>query len=159
MSPQGDRIAFVRYDDQIFDFALVVSDIDGTNEQVVATRKQGNTLSEYGLAWSPDGSKVVCPVGYWGDGHHMNPVVFDLKTGTEQQIGEFSWFLIYGVAWEHDTNSLIISARERPTSPFQLWRVRLSDGAVQKITNDVDEYRGVSLAGDKIVTVKILEKR
>jgi hypothetical protein len=45
------------------EYFLVLSDIDGTNEQVVATRKDGNMLSEYGVAWSPDSNMVVCPTG------------------------------------------------------------------------------------------------
>jgi hypothetical protein len=84
----------------------------------------------------------------------MNLVGFDLKNGTEQQIGDLSWFSIYGVAWQEDMTSLVISARESATLPFQLWRIRLSDGTAQRITYDLDEYRGVSLAGAKIVTVR-----
>ena len=153
LSPQGDRIAFVRYH-KTPEYALVISDVDGANEQVIATRKEGDTLSEHGLAWSPDGKMVICPAGHWSNGFQMNLVGFDLANGSEQRIGQRSWSLIYGVAWQNDMTSLVISARERPTSPFRLWRVRLSDGTAHKITYDTDEYRTVSLAGDKIVTIQ-----
>ncbi|HEX5876177.1 MAG TPA: protein kinase, partial [Pyrinomonadaceae bacterium] len=99
LSPQGDRIAFVRYY-ETSEYALVLADINGANEQVIATRKQGNTLSEYGLAWSPDGRMVVCPEGYWSDGFRMNLVGFDVEDGSEQRIGQRSWFAVYGVAWQ-----------------------------------------------------------
>jgi serine/threonine protein kinase len=153
VSPRGDRIAFVRYY-KTPEYALVLSDIDGANERVIATRKEGDTLSEYGLAWSPDGRMVVCPAGYWSDGFQMDLVGFDVENGREQRIGQRSWFAIYGVAWQNDMTSFVISARERATSPFHLWRIRLSDGTAQKITYDTNEYRTVSLAGDKIVTVQ-----
>ena len=35
----------------------MLSNIDGTNEEVLATRRDGNKLSVYGLAWSPDGKQ------------------------------------------------------------------------------------------------------
>ena len=152
-SPLGDRFAFVRYDPETTVSFLMLSDANGTNEQIVAIRKKPEMFSVYGVAWSPDGSKLVCPTGYWDTGFQMNLVAFDLNTRSEQKIGDRSWFSVYGVAWQHD--SLVISARERATSPFHLWRIPLSDGTAQPLTSDVAEYRGVSLAGDTIVTVKI----
>jgi serine/threonine protein kinase/Tol biopolymer transport system component len=154
-SPQGDRFAFVRYDEVTTEYSLMLSDIDGTNEQVVASRKDGDTFSVYGAAWSPDGNMIVCPTGHWKNGFRMNLVGFDLKNGSDHAIGDLSWFSILQVAWRDDMTSLIISARERETSPFQLWRIRLSDGAAQRITHDLNEYRGVSLSGENIVTVRI----
>lgn len=153
VSPRGDRIAFVRYY-KTPEYALVLSDIDGANERVIATRKENDTLSEYGLAWSPDGKMIVCPAGYWGNGFQMDLVGFDVETGNEQRIGQRSWFAIYGLDWQNDATSFVISARENATSPFRLWRIRLPDGTAQKITFDTNEYRTVSLAGDKIVTIQ-----
>jgi eukaryotic-like serine/threonine-protein kinase len=154
-SPQGDRFAFVRHDQATTEFSLILSDVDGTNEQVVASRKNGDKLSVYGPAWSPDGSMVVCPASHWDKGFHMNLVGFDLKTGGEQLIGDRSWFSILQVAWQEDMTSLVISARERETSPHQLWRVRLPDGTAQGLTSDLNEYRGVSLFGKDVVTTRI----
>jgi Tol biopolymer transport system component len=57
------------------------------------------------------------------------------------------------MAW--DTNkSLVVTAREDAGSPFQLWRINLSDGVVQKLTSGLDDFRGVSIAAGKIVTVR-----
>jgi serine/threonine protein kinase len=155
-SPKGDRFAFVRDDDEVSgEFFLMLSDIDGTHEQVVAYRKDRDTFSVNGPAWSPDGSMIVCPAGHWDNSFNMNLIGFDLKTGLQQSIGSQSWFSIFGVAWQADMTSLVISAREQATSPFQLWRIRLSDGTAKKITYDLAEYTGVSLSGDKILTTQI----
>ena len=154
VSPQGDRIAFIRYYNQTSEYFLVLSDIDGTNEHVVATRKEGKTLSQYGLAWSPDGRMIVCPEGYWSNGFQTNLIGFDVNNGAEKRMDQRSWFSIYGVAWQNDMTSLVISAREHATSPFHLWRIRLPDGIAQKITYDTNEYRTVSLAADKILTIQ-----
>src|SRR5205085_6811348 len=40
-------------------------------------------------------------------------------------------------------------------SPHQLWRIDYPSGAAQRITNEVAEYRGVSLTNEDIVTVRM----
>ena len=153
-SPQGDRFAFVRHDEATSEFLLMLSNIDGTNEQVLARRNNGDRFSTYGPAWSPNGNMVVCPTSHWNKGFHVNLTGFDPNTGREQQIGDQSWFLIAQVAWQDDMSSLIVSARERETSPRRLWRIRFPDGVAERITNDPDDYGGVSLSGNNIVTVR-----
>ena len=153
-SPQGDRFAFVRHDEEKNEFMLMLAPIDGSDEQVLARRKNGERLSVYGAAWSPDGSMVVCPASYWDNGYHMNLIGFNVKDGREQLIGQQSWFLIFQLAWQADMSSLVVIAQEHETSPYQLWRIRFPDGVAQRITNDVDNYGGVSISGNNIVTVR-----
>jgi serine/threonine protein kinase len=152
-SPQGDRFAFVRQNRGENEYLLMLSNTDGSNEQVLASRKDGDRLSTDGPAWSPDGSMVVCPAGYWdqNDTYRMNLIGFDVKSGREQLIGQ-SWLTIFQVAWNDDMSSLVVNARERDGSPHLIWRVRFPDGAAQKLT-ELDDYKGVSIAGGQIVTV------
>ena len=153
-SPHGDRFAFVRHDKESSQFFLMLSNVDGSNEQVLATRKNGDRLSIYGPAWSPDGNLIVCPTSHWDNGFHMQLVGFDPKDGREQVIGDRSWFSLFEVAWQADMSSLVVSARDRETSPHQLWRIYFPGGGAEKITPDLSDYRGVSIFGDQIVTVK-----
>lgn len=153
LSPAGDYFAFVRYDQPKSEYAVMVASVDGGNERVLATRKRGATFSTYGLSWSPDGSTIVCPAGRWDNGFHMDLIGLDVTTGEEQKIGNKDWFSVYQVDWEN-TSSLIICARERDTSRHQLWRITGPAGLPQKITNDLNEYKGVSVAGNFIVSVR-----
>lgn len=153
-SPQGDRFAFVRYDEPKTEFSLILSDIDGTNDQVISSRKNGATLSLYGVAWSPDGNMIVCPAGNRSKGWQTDLIAFDLKNGGERSIGNQSWFSIQQVAWQQDMYGLIISATPRLTSPHQLWRISFPEGDAQNLTTDLSEYTSVSLAGKRIVTVR-----
>lgn len=131
----------------------MVSNIDGTNEQVVASRNNGDRLSLYGLAWSPDGNMIVCPASYWGKGFDTNLIGFDLRNGREQMIGDQPWYRILQVAWQDDSR-LIISAQDYETPTHQLWRIHFPDGARQKLTDNLDDYTAVSLSGEKIVTIR-----
>lgn len=156
-SPKGDQYAFVRTDNNGTGFSVVVADVlDGRNERVLTKRggDGGSTFSTLGLSWSPDGSTIVCPAGYWNDGFHMQLIGIDVKTGSERVLGRKDWFFIDQAAWQPDSSGVIFCAREAETTPFQLWRVTYPGGEVQKITNDLNEYRGVSLGGDRIVTVR-----
>ncbi len=153
-SPQGDRFAFVRYNEETTEFSLVLSNNDGTNEQVVARRKNGDTLSLYGVAWSPDGSTVIYPAGDWKKSWQMNLVGFDLEKGRERIIGNQSWFSMQQIAWYHDMTGLVVSATVRQTAPHQLWWISFPDGTAQRITTDLSEYSNVSLAGKTLATVQ-----
>jgi len=152
LSPEGARFAFVRHD-RGNAYLLMLANIDGTNEEVLATRTGGDTFSVYGLAWSPDGRTVVCPESRWKPKFHTNLVAFDVNDKHEEVIRGPSWFKILAVGWQ-DASSLIVNASEYNSSPFHLWRIQLRDGTVQQITSDIDDYQGVSISGGKIVTVK-----
>jgi eukaryotic-like serine/threonine-protein kinase len=153
-SPQGDQFAFVRHDQTKSEYSLMRSDVDGGNEQTIATRRDGDKFSVYGLAWSPDGSMIVCPSISWAEGHHVKLMAFALKDGREFAIGDQWWFSILQLAWQDDMNSLVVSARELPTTPNRLWRITYPSGSAQRITDDLGDYTTVSLAGDNIVAVR-----
>src|SRR6185369_618582 len=152
LSPQSDRFAFVRFT-RGAEYALIVSNIDGSNEEVLATRQDGDKLSVYGPAWSPDGEWVVCPESHWTPKFETSLVAFNVNDKRKEVIGR-SWFQILQVGWQEDMKSLVISANESSSSPFRLWRINTSDGAVQPITSDVADYQGVSISGGNIVTIK-----
>jgi Tol biopolymer transport system component len=154
LSPQQDRFAFVRLDKNAVAYSLVISNIDGSNERVLATKQGGDTFSVYGLAWSPDGNLFFCPTSSYTDGFKFSLMGFNPNDGTARQIGN-PWFSILEIAWQDDMSSLVVSARDKPTTPFHLWRINYPDGTAQKITTDLAEYRGVSLSGQDIVTVRI----
>ena len=153
LSPNGDRFAFVRFT-RGSEYALMLSNIDGSNEEVLATRKDGDKLSVYGLAWSPDGKTVVCPESRWKPEYHQNLVAFDVNNKREEVIGGQSWFQILQVGWQEDMKGLVISANENSSSPFRLWWINLPDGTVKPITSDLAEYQGVSISGGNIVTIR-----
>ena len=154
-SPQQDRFAFVRFDRNTVSYSLMISAIDGSSEQVLAARQNGDVLSLYGPAWSPDGSLIVSPVRSWSNnGFGVTLMGFDVKSGREKSLSEQPWFAVLQIAWLDDMSGLIMSARDRATAPVRLWRLTYPGGELAQITSDLAEYRGVSLAGKDILTVR-----
>lgn len=154
LSPNGDQFAFVRFDETKSEYYVMTAGIDGSNERTLATRKDGANFSTYGLSWSPDGTMIVCPAGRWERGFHIDLVAIDAKTGVEQLLGEKDWFSVYQVGWEPDMKALIISARERGAAKHQIWRITFPNLVVQKVTRDANEYFGVSVSRENIVTTR-----
>ena len=147
-SPDGDRLAFVRFNRAGNEYSLLVSGRDGTGERLIATRKNGDKFSLYGPAWSPDSKSVVCGAGWWDHGYHMNLTEVDVESGSERGVGGTPWFFVFQIAWLQDKRELIVSAKEQPMSPIQLWRVTYPGGERVRITNDTSEYSTVSLSRD-----------
>lgn len=155
ISPQGDRVSFVRFTPASGEYALMTAKIDGTEERTLARRSNGQRFSVYGSAWSPDGETIVCAAGRWDNGYHMNLVEVGVADGRERTLGTQQWFSILQVSWLADKGWLIVSARERWTSPYQLWRVSYPQGEVVRVSNDTVEHESVSLARDGKTMVSV----
>ena len=147
-SPTGDRLAFVRLNRSKAEYYLIIAAVDGSEERSIATRRDGNTLSLYGPSWSPDGQMIACGTGGWDEGYHMKLMGFNVSNGDETPIGQQGWYLLSQVAWLGDAHQLIITARERWTSPYQLWRISYPAGESFRITSDTTEYERVSVTRD-----------
>jgi Tol biopolymer transport system component len=147
-SPHGDWFSFVRFTRANGEYALMAAETNGPEERTLARRGNGQRFSVNGPAWSPDGEMIVCAEGRWDNGYHMNLVAVRVADGQEQTLGTQQWFSILQVGWLADKGWLIISARERWTSPYQLWRVSYPQGEMVRITNDTFEHATVSVARD-----------
>ena len=51
---------------------------------------------------------------------------------------------------------MITAANDKPTDPYQIWKVSFPTGEVQTLTSDVSDYRNVSLTSDSTTLVATL---
>ncbi len=156
LSPDGKKLAFVRLSKNNDTYHLVVVDTNSLSETIRATREGGARLSTNGLAWSPDGKRLVFGASSWDGGFHTDLMQTGADGGAESRIPTRRWFVVLQIAWLPEGNKLIVGAAEQPTSPFQLWSITYPNGEAEKITSDVNDYDGVSLTANasKIVSVK-----
>jgi serine/threonine protein kinase/Tol biopolymer transport system component len=153
-SPSGDKFAFVRSNAAKREYSLVIAGADRTGELPLATKRDLNTLT-VGPTWSPDGQTIVCAVGSWEQGYHASLVEFDAQSGREKPLSG-RWYSIFEATWLQDKSGLIVSAREKPFSPIQLWRLPYPQGEPVRLTNDISDYKTVSISrdGNTIVSVQ-----
>lgn len=149
-SPDGQRLSFVRRFSDRAEDALIVANIDGTNEQRLAMRKQPDFFSMSGPSWSPDGKVIACGAGSSDkEGRFMNVVGVDVATGAEKPLTSKKWIGVGRVAWTGpDGNELVINALEQTLGLYQIWMVAVAGGAARRITNDLSDYRDLSLTSD-----------
>jgi serine/threonine protein kinase/Tol biopolymer transport system component len=149
-SPDGKRIAFVRglagTETQV-----VVANSDGSGERVLASKRFPHMFLpalNYGRpAWSPDGRIIAVSAGTFSP-YETHPAVFDVRTGREQRIGSRQWIHLDQLAWQPEGKGLLLEASDASTPRNQIWRLSYPGGKLNRITNDLNDYRGVSVTAD-----------
>ena len=151
-APDGKRFAFIRQFPQSNQASMFVANADGSGEQKIATRQFPqifNAGGGTGPTWSPDGGKIACSTSELASGVVSSGVaIVDVKTNKEASIYPAKWVFVGQVRWTPSSAGLIVTAREEFNSPMQLWYVSYPAGRPERITNDLNNYNGVSISTD-----------
>jgi serine/threonine protein kinase len=168
ISSDGSQIAFIRNQPRVGNTAVLVARSDGTNPVELANRPYGEEFAPYsGIAWSPDGHRLVVPTFRRGPGGRDATIeTIDAVSKAERAVTSRHWQTVAGLAWL-PSGAIVVSATESGRPNPQLWRVSPDDGQVRRLTNDLNSYQGVSAAvalpslvtvqGDQSSTVSVSE--
>jgi len=156
-SPDGKQLAFIRNLPDAGEDALMIADAHGGGERQLSVRKLPNFFRH--VAWSPQGNTIACGAGSFVPNYTTYVVEVALESGREKQVGNQSWTFMGQLAWVGDGSGLILAATERESGSFdaqQLWYVSYPEGEARRVTNDLNNYTGVSLTSDasRLVTVQ-----
>ncbi|MGI8897039.1 MAG: protein kinase domain-containing protein, partial [Pyrinomonadaceae bacterium] len=156
-SPDGQQLAFIRNLPDAGEDALMIASAHGGGERQLTVRKLPNFFRH--VAWSPQGKTIVCSAGSFVPSYTTYLVEVALESGREKQIGTQSWTFMGQLAWIGDGSALILGASEQESGSFdaqQLWYVSYPEGEARRVTNDLNNYTGVSLTSDsnRLVTVQ-----
>jgi serine/threonine protein kinase len=154
--PEGKKMGFIRQDKVKGEYSLITAASDGTAERVLTTRRNTDMFSVYGLDWSPDGKLLAVLDGTYEGGFHMKVIGVNVEDGSVKPISFRQWFAVLQVKWMDDGSGLILNAADQSVSPIQLWYVSYPAGESTRITNDSNDYYGVSLSAKSqdLVTVQ-----
>lgn len=154
-SPDGKRIAFVRYNVAEETPDIIISQADGMAEQTLARRTSKDTdvfpvdMNKVGPSWSPDGKVLACATINWSSNPpEMNLEVIDVTNGTSRRLNAKPWYDISRFVWLTDGSGIIVAGTESPNKPWQLAMVSYPDGAIRRITNDPNNYTRISTTSD-----------
>jgi Tol biopolymer transport system component len=160
-SPDGKQISFFRGYPEKRESRLVIANADGTQPQELAIRKSPDsypTLLDAAPAWSPAGAGIACPAaGSDATGRYVTVIEVQAQRGTIVPITSRRWWHVGRIAWLGDGSGLIMVAKERPSDPSQIWHLSYPAGEARQITNDLNDYVGMSLTRENpsaLVTVQ-----
>ncbi len=159
-SPDQKRIAFVR--GPIKKSIVILANADGSgDDQELITRSTPAWIETWGsnLSWSPDGTRiVVCGGNFVGGRRRYELTEISVADGSERVIPTRNWNYLDDVMWLSDQSGLLVRARETQTSPWQIWHVSYPDGKTSRITNDLNDYDGLSLSANSRFLVVTMER-
>jgi Tol biopolymer transport system component/DNA-binding winged helix-turn-helix (wHTH) protein len=154
LSPDGKQFAYTREsaDGEVVLSAANASDRSG--EQILIGRKPPGFL--YRPIWSPDGKTIVCIAGNVDDkGRRVNLLEVRLADKTERTITSEQWRFINQTAFLPDRSGILLTASDYSFGPYQVWQVSYEDGKVRPVTNDLSNYRNLSLTSDSKTFVTV----
>ncbi len=169
-SPDGQRFVFARGNPSEAEACLVVADSDGSRERRLACRKRPEVFGLSGAAWSPDGKVIAAPVALHAapaQGSANPPassrfrvVLVDASSGEERPLGGRALGRLGFLSWLPDQSGLVVAAAADATelgwaAPRQIWLISYPRGEARRLTNDLNDYHGVSVARDANTLVSV----
>lgn len=150
-SPDGKQMTYVRGLPDTKETSLMVANADGTGERTLASLKGAahSFVLNTGPSWSPDGKRIACGVSAVNEtGEYQELFDVAVDDGQVKPITNGRWLHVGRVAWLTDGSGLIMLGADQETGLSQLWHISYQDGSARKITNDVADYRDLSLTAD-----------
>src|SRR5579864_4304769 len=163
-SPDGKQMAYLMNVLPLsMERQVIVADADGSNPRVVASRRLPRRFSTLTLSsrpdlrpvWRSDGQSLAL-LGTDEARPGFELVDVSLATGAETLLYRTSDAAASGggMALAPDGRSVFLAMSTAPDNPVQVLNVQLPGGETTRITNDLNQYRGVNVAGDALVTTR-----
>lgn len=153
ISPDGKRIAFVRYESMHL-AKLLTAAIDGSSIQTQLEFRSPEFIDNKTFLWSNDGTRIIFSGGHGDELPSLLSTV--LGSGKKDPVSD-AWGDLDGIVWSNDQNVMLASAAHASTNWFyQIWSIPISGGNAQRVTNDPNNYIGLSGSSDSksFVTVQ-----
>jgi serine/threonine protein kinase/Tol biopolymer transport system component len=151
-APDGKQFAFVRHSTE--ESSVLIVNADGSGERKLTSYKQPDLFLQ--LAWSPSGKVIAASTRKLSGGFRSEVVALQVSDGSETTVGTQKWRGVGGVAWL-GSHSLVISAVDQTpgSGQLQIWQLFYPSGEPRRITNDLNNYSGVSLSADSSALVTV----
>lgn len=154
-SPDGKQFTFTRGAPSRGVSFVMVANADGTAARELASLSGADQFLLYGPAWSPDGATILAPAQSLGGGPLNFVAAIDAASGSLTRL-EGRWVFLGDIVWMPDGHSFAVPAAEFGSTGPQIWQVSYPSAERRRVTNDLNNYLGLSVAADgrSLVTVQ-----
>jgi Tol biopolymer transport system component len=145
-SPDGKQMVFVHADPGEKNSQLVIAGSDGSNRHVIAEREQ---LAVNGSApsWSGDGA-LIGVAQYELTKRGLSSILIFSPQGRLLKTFPYQ-FLVDGITWLPDSTGMFLEVRSQEANfRSQIKFQPYPSGPIQNVTNDLNEYRNVTVTAD-----------
>lgn len=153
-SPDNQRMAFLRFSKD--ECSIVITRTDGSEPKKLRNVKLSD---QYGPPkWSPDG-KTIASILYTNSKNNYGRQLMqiDVKDGSQRALFNEKWASESGqdLEWLPDGSGLLLTKERENEGMRQIYGMYLN-GGLTSITNDFNDYTGLSLSADlnQIVTTQ-----
>ena len=158
LSADGTRAAFIRHNQADARDDLILASLNDGREHKLVSRKHPETFPYAAApAWSPDGKKIVAAIERSdAQGYHVSLIAVDARSGAQKPFSAQRWQFVERMAWLSDGSGLLIIGQDTESTFQEVWEVPAGGVKPRKITNDLNDYVGLSVTGDsrEIATVQ-----
>src|SRR6185369_8400117 len=145
LSPDGTTLGFGRYRTGPSDQnEFWLSNVDGSNERRLKTYSEPEFTNGYGISFSPDGKLLTLDYGSEEGGEHMTLAAIGVTDASFKVLTPHRWDDVGRITWFPDGSGVAFVAREAGGT-WQVWHMSYPDGAVRRVTNDLQNYGHSSL--------------
>jgi serine/threonine protein kinase len=146
LSPDGKRFAYLLGNNpKVGEYRLIIRSVEGNDEKTLATGPLNESV--WDLAWSPDGKKIVMPLGQPGDALGGMDAI-DAETGKRNPFLISNDLYFTRPVWLPDGSGLLALAQPLFSSQIQIVYISYPSGQVSPVTRDTNAYTDLSLAAD-----------
>ena len=124
---------------------LWIGDLDGGEPRRLATLTGTQFVGS--ASWSPDGERIAFSV-FDFQGARSQVMLVDVTGGEPSPLGGQHWTGIDQLAWYPDGSGLVVSGFDFGLSGNQIFELRYPEGSIRRVTNDLNDYSGLTLTAD-----------
>ena len=162
-SPDGRQMAYIRFSPG--NASIIIANLDGTGERILVSTRTGDAMrigpnGVLPLSWSPDGEIIAAPVSINSSQWDQTVYGFRVKDGSGVQLTANHWPALGRIEWEPQGHGLFTTIIESEATPEQqVWFVPYPKGDARRITNDLLDYRDLSITADARTLVTIQSEK